>query len=87
MLALEKTECTGSEITKGKYSKIDSCANECRGLASMFIFKRNDDNSDGLFHCYCETSANSDGTCRTQTVNDYNLYKYQGNYNLHGAIE
>ena len=81
-LAMEKKECDGSEIKKGKYSNIDSCANECRGLASMFIFERNDDGVNGLFQCYCETSANYDGTCKTKGVGDYNLYKYHGNYSL-----
>ena len=86
-MVTEQKECDGSKIKKGGFSNIRACAEECRGLASMFIFERNSRCEEGLCQCYCETTAKHNGTCRTDFVNDYNLYKYKGNYALQGVIK
>ena len=79
-LVEEKTECSGSEVSKGKLSSIDDCALKCKGEASMFAFGTNDFlenrcNEEGC-SCYCETSATEEGTCEKVDHNGYRLYKY-----------
>ena len=85
LLASEKKECGGSEVFKGKYAEEDfrSCANACSGIASMFLFQRREycqRDVNGHCECFCETSANSDGTCHTKSADFHNLYAYTGNY-------
>ena len=78
----DKTECDGSEISKGIQPDLKSCAQSCRGISSMFIFGTND---FGNIRCYtngcvcsCETAALPDGTCPVHVAhNGYNLFKVE----------
>ena len=63
-------ECSGSEESKGSLTSVDDCASQCKGVASMFIVSMNS------YSCYCETSATEEGTCETQSIDGYRLYKY-----------
>ena len=77
----EMRECIGSEIIiRILFSDIGSCANECRGKASMFIFQRNERCSSTGCKCFCEDTAKSDGTCDTTMNDSYDLYAYTGKY-------
>ena len=81
LLVGNKKECTGSEEHKGYLSSIAKCAAKCKGVAPMFIFGTKDYGDDNLCHknrclCYCETSANSDGTCQQRDLKGFRLYKY-----------
>ena len=71
-------ECKGSETNEGKKSTVDDCYTTCKDKAGMFIFGRPDSvracASEGC-DCHCETSANPDGTCDGQGIEDFNLYK------------
>ena len=97
-MVYEGKECSGSEINKGHYSDIGSCANDCRGIASMFIFQRNDSSlgTDGcdnagtqnaMCSCYCETAANSDRTCAISDLPNYDLYAITGNYGWEASLK
>ena len=86
-LQASKTECSGSEISKGKLPSVDECASECKGISSMFAFGTNDylknrcDNNG--CNCLCETSAAEEGTCDRVDHNGYRLYKYsKGHYHV-----
>ena len=77
----DKTECDGSEIWKPKTSDLESCAQSCRGISSMFLYGTNDFGSircytDGC-SCVCETAAMPDGTCSRIGNNGWKLYKYE----------
>lgn len=79
-LVANKKECNGAETFKGYVATVEDCGRECRGLSSMFVFGTNHYgqtkcNSKGC-RCYCETSANDDGTCTMVDHNGYRLYKY-----------
>ena len=72
----ENHECSGSEIFKTLQSGADisDCADECRGVSSMFLF-RDPPRAD----CYCETAATPEGTCDVSSAYGYHLYKYDTN--------
>ena len=79
---MEKKECGGKEESKGKLDSLQECADACYGVASMFIFGTNDFGKDRCesngkqCDCYCETSANDDGTCDITDHDGFRLYKY-----------
>ena len=79
-LVAEKKECSGSEISKGKQSSLEDCAEQCGGMASMFIFGTKDYGTircnDVGCGCLCETSATTDGLCDQVDHNGFRLYKY-----------
>ena len=81
------SECDGPETSKEKFSDIDGCANACRGIASMFIFQRNDYCTSSGCKCFCEHTANSDGTCATTMIDSYNLYNYTGKYGSEASLK
>ena len=72
-------ECSGSEESKGCLTSVDDCASQCEGVASMFIVAMDS------YCCYCETSATEEGTCETQSIDGYRLYKY-GVANSNGSF-
>ena len=75
----EKKECKGKDVDQGQKDSLEDCAKACIGKASMFIFGTNDfgvDRCDGeSCQCFCETSANADGTCNMVENKGYRLYK------------
>ena len=80
----DKTECGGSEISKGTKKTLSDCAKTCQGLSSMFIYGTNDFGEDKCktngtedCPCYCETSYNKAGECKMVENNGYRLYKYK----------
>ena len=81
-LVQEQKECGGSEVSKGRLDSLLECADACYGVASMFIFGTNDfgdprcEDNGKQCKCFCEDSANVDGTCDTIDHNGYRLYKY-----------
>ena len=80
-LVAEKKECSGSETHKGRFVTVEECALSCKEVASMFIFGTNNFgttrcNTNGC-KCYCETSAQDDGSCNVINHNGYLLYKYE----------
>ena len=86
VLVAEKKTCNRPGKSIGNLN-INSCADKCKGIASMFKFHRHDDCPTGVCACFCEISAKPDGTCNTLQNRYYNLYKYKGNYYLHGVIK
>ena len=52
-------------------AEISDCADECRGVSSMFLFRDPPRTS-----CYCETAATPDGMCDLTSTIGFNLYKY-----------
>jgi len=79
----DKKECDGSEDNKGPKKTLAECAEECRGISSMFIYGTNDfgtsrckkDEED--CECFCEISS-KDGKCENEIDNPgYRLYKYK----------
>ena len=51
-------------------AEISDCADECRGVSSLFLFS-----ASPLF-CYCETAATPEGMCDLTSTIGFNLYKY-----------
>ena len=78
----DKTECSGSEIGKPLAPDIESCAQSCRGVSSMFIYGRNGGSCNRCYTngctCVCETGAMPDGTCPTTSAHcGYDLFKVE----------
>ena len=67
-----------TEIPKGKYSDIQTCADQCRDVATMFRFQRNCDH-DGC-ECSCEAAERFGRTCPQRPDVEFNLYKFPRNY-------
>ena len=85
-LVEDKTECGGEEISKGRQPSVKDCAIQCEGVASMFVLGTNDYGTircnDNGCKCFCETSANTDGSCDQVDHKGYRLYKYVGKGNI-----
>ena len=86
-LVEEKTECSGSEINKGKFETVEECASECKGEASMFAFGTNDFGKKRCYDegckCLCETSASEKGSCEKVDHDGYRLFRYsKGDYHV-----
>ena len=80
-LVAERKECGGSEKFKGRFFTVEECALKCNEIASMFIFGTNNFgqrrcNKKKGCKCYCETSANDNGSCTEKNHKGYRLYKY-----------
>jgi hypothetical protein len=79
-LVAEKKKCEGGKKMKGNFQSIEICADECRGVASMFIFSTNEFGDSICGHngceCWCEMEANPDGSCNTRSHVGYKLYKF-----------
>ena len=75
ILVAENQECIGSDIYKPLQpnAEIQDCATGCEGVSSMFTFQGQ---SGEVSRCFCQTSANADGTCATRDLPDYDLYQY-----------
>ena len=77
----DKTVCAGSQIYKGKAPDLESCADSCRGISSMFVYGTNDFGTNRCFsdgcECHCETGAMPQGTCSRVSHKGYKLYKYE----------
>ena len=77
----DKSECSGSEISKPLAKDIESCAKSCKGISYMFAFGTSDWGTIRCFpegcKCYCETAANKDGTCNLVSHNGMRLFKYE----------
>ena len=76
----EEEECGDDEIYVGRKETIGGCATACHGRSSMFIFGTNDFgedrcNGDGCT-CFCESSAENNGTCSTMLNKGYRLYRF-----------
>ena len=74
-LVAEDKECSGEEVYKANAKTVESCAQYCKSIASMFLYHNNENN------CYCETSTISTGRCELVDLADWKLYeiKYPGN--------
>ena len=81
VLEADKTECAGSEINKRNEPNLESCAQSCIGISSMFIYGTNDFGDNRCFSngcaCFCETAAAPEGTCSKVGNSGYKLYKYE----------
>ena len=81
----DEKECGGSEKSIGTKKTLSECAENCRGISSMFIYGTNDfgetkckTNGKEDCPCYCETSS-KDGECKWVDNKGYSLYKYVEN--------
>ena len=77
-LVAEERECATIDYEKGKVADITDCYNACENKASMFIFGRSGSSecdADGSCSCFCETTANDEGTCTHAYNGAYNLYR------------
>ena len=76
----EKVRCAGAGAKKGLFRSVDSCANNCKGESSMFIFGTNLYGVRRCYGdhclCYCEVTATPDGQCNHVTHKGYKLYKF-----------
>ena len=81
----DKQECGGSEVNKRGVKDMKSCARECYGVSSMFIYGTNDFGTNRCGEawvgngcaCVCETAAKVEGTCNMVKHNGYRLFKYE----------
>ena len=72
-------ECTGTEIYQDIISSIENCAGICSRLATMFLYGTNSETcTDEGCKCWCETSAEYEGTCTTKSNTNFNLYRFTG---------
>ena len=58
---------------------IQNCADKCHGVSSMFRYHRYVKDIPSLrdsIMCYCEKSATEEGTCQTERMMGFSLYKY-----------
>ena len=76
----EEEECDDDEIYVGRKETVDGCVTACFGRSSMFIFGTNDFGGDRCngngCKCFCESSAENNGTCGTVTNKGYRLYRF-----------
>ena len=81
----DKQECAGSEVNLRGVKDMKSCARECYGVSSMFLYGTNDFGTNRCNEawiglgcvCVCETAAKEDGTCNMVKHNGYRLFKYE----------
>ena len=76
----ERQECGDAELFKGEMDSIGECAEACKDVAKMFIFGTNDFGNNRCYedgcNCFCETSAEDNGTCNIVQNDGYRLYKF-----------
>ena len=78
-LVAERSGCqNGGGYNVGKFSP-ESCASTCKyDGTTMFVLGRTDgaqcDAADQC-NCFCVKNADSDGTCVTRSLDQYDLYK------------
>ena len=82
-MVASKSRCNRgvSEITKGRVSDIQTCADKCRGVSTMFLYQQQSycDIKDGC-ECYCEVTENFGRPCEFGSDDGYDLYRLPGNY-------
>ena len=75
-LVMQKTECTGEEIYRGRHLELYQCANSCRNISPMFVFGTTERCDNKGCECFCETEATVDGNCPTRGHIGYDLYAF-----------
>ena len=77
----DKSDCGGSAVWKGPAKDLENCAENCKGVSTMFVFGTNDWGTNRCdpegCACFCATAANPDGTCSINEHNGYRLFKYE----------
>ena len=77
---MEQAECAGSE-KYGRKANIRDCAEECKGISTMFAFGTNDYGNNRCYKngcgCLCETAATPDGDCAMIVHSGYRLFRYE----------
>ena len=76
-LVSEGKDCSGDEVFATNANTVESCAQYCKSIATMFVYGKNSKENE----CYCQTNTRSTGLCEWIDETNWDLYgiKYPGN--------